>query len=26
VRHDERDEPEGVPPGANAADTLQRGA
>lgn len=25
VRHDERDEPEGVPPGANAADTLQRG-
>jgi multidrug efflux pump subunit AcrB len=22
VRHDERDEPEGVPPGANAADTL----
>ena len=25
VRHDERDELEGVPPGANAADTLQRG-
>jgi len=26
VRHDERDEPEGVPPGANAGDTAQRGA
>ena len=26
VRHDERDEPEGVPPGANAGDTLERGA
>ena len=25
VRHDERDEPEGVPPGANAADTVERG-
>lgn len=26
VRHDERDEPEGVPPGANAGDTAVRGA
>ncbi|MHC0509484.1 efflux RND transporter permease subunit [Achromobacter aegrifaciens] len=26
VRHDERDEPEGVPPGANAGDTVERGA
>ncbi|WP_088138943.1 efflux RND transporter permease subunit [Achromobacter xylosoxidans] len=26
VRHDERDEPEGVPPGANASDTVERGA
>lgn len=26
VRHEERDEPEGVPPGANAGDTAQRGA
>ncbi len=26
VRHDERDEPEGVPPGANAGDTATRGA
>lgn len=26
VRHDERDEPEGVPPGANAGDTAERGA
>jgi multidrug efflux pump subunit AcrB len=25
VRHDERDEPEGVPPGANAGDTVERG-
>ena len=26
VKHDERDEPEGVPPGANAGDTVERGA
>lgn len=26
VRHEERDEPEGVPPGANAGDTVERGA
>ncbi|CAB3653258.1 Multidrug export protein AcrF [Achromobacter deleyi] len=26
VRHDEREEPEGVPPGANAGDTAVRGA
>ncbi|MGB3433612.1 efflux RND transporter permease subunit [Achromobacter sp.] len=26
VRHDERDEPEGVPPGAHAGDTVERGA
>ncbi|RSE95307.1 efflux RND transporter permease subunit [Achromobacter aegrifaciens] len=26
VRHAERDEPEGVPPGANAGDTVERGA
>jgi len=26
VKHNERDEPEGVPPGANAGDTAERGA
>ncbi|MGE8703921.1 MAG: efflux RND transporter permease subunit [Achromobacter sp.] len=26
VKHNERDEPEGVPPGANAGDTVERGA